>query len=137
MRRSRHREGRFQRSGELRSITQSCVIRVISAILLTVTDRSTTRNETDRDPWLTLAEVAAELRVNPSTVRLWVTQGRLPASRAGQRKWLVRRSELDRMLNPQPAAPATDRPADPARLPMPGDRLIFDAGGGEGEGSGG
>jgi excisionase family DNA binding protein len=38
------------------------------------------------DPWLTLAEIAAELRVNPSTVRLWVSQGRLRASRAGQRK---------------------------------------------------
>jgi excisionase family DNA binding protein len=31
-------------------------------------------------------------------VRLWVSQGRLPASRAGRRKWLVRRSELERML---------------------------------------
>ena len=95
-----------------------------------MSDESTGHNETDRDPWLTLAEVAAELRVNASTVRLWVTQGRLSASRAGQRKWLVRRSELDRMLRPQPAIPAADRQADPARPPMPGDRLIFDAGGG-------
>lgn len=120
----------------LRSITQSCVIRVISAILLAVTDRGAAHNETDSDPWLTLAEVAAELRVNASTVRLWVTQGRLPASRAGQRKWLVRRSELDRMLGPEPPAAASDRPADLVRPPMPGDRLIVDSGGGEGEGSG-
>jgi excisionase family DNA binding protein len=50
------------------------------------------------DPWLTLAEIAAELRVNPATVRQWVSKGRLKASRAGVRKWIVRRSDLDRML---------------------------------------
>ena len=50
------------------------------------------------DPWLTLAEIAEELRVNPATVRLWVSKGQLEASRAGMRKWIVRRSEVDRML---------------------------------------
>ncbi|MGZ4305232.1 MAG: helix-turn-helix domain-containing protein [Solirubrobacteraceae bacterium] len=95
--------------------------------------------ETDRDPWLTLAEIADELRVNASTVRLWVSQGRLGASRAGRRKWLVRRSELERFVaasgssEPRPA----DAGAGPVRPPMPGDRLIFDPGGGEGEESGG
>ena len=54
----------------------------------------------DDDPWLTLAEIAEELRVNPATVRLWVSRGRLKATRAGQRKLLVRRSELERMLTP-------------------------------------
>ncbi len=50
------------------------------------------------DPWLTLAEIADELRVNPATVRQWASKGQLKASRAGVRKWIVRRSELDRML---------------------------------------
>jgi excisionase family DNA binding protein len=50
------------------------------------------------DPWLTLAEIAEELRVNPATVRLWVSKGQLKASRAGVRKWIVRRSEVERML---------------------------------------
>jgi excisionase family DNA binding protein len=50
------------------------------------------------DPWLTLAEIAVELRVNPATVRLWIARGRLPATRPGQRKLLVRRSDVDRML---------------------------------------
>jgi excisionase family DNA binding protein len=50
------------------------------------------------DPWLTLAEIADELRVNPATVRQWVAKGRLEATRVGQRKLLVRRSELDRVL---------------------------------------
>ena len=52
----------------------------------------------DADPWLTLAEIAAELRVNPATVRLWISRGQLDATRPGRRKLLVRRSELDRML---------------------------------------
>lgn len=90
-------------------------------------------------PWLTLAEIAAEVRVNPSTVRLWVSQGRLRASRAGRRKWLVRRSELERMLASEGSVEPglADAGAGPVRPPMPGDRLIFDPGGGEGEGSDG
>lgn len=102
-------------------------------------DLSPSTEHSADDPWLTLAEVADELRVNPSTVRSWVSQGRLSASRAGRRKWLVRRSELERMLGsertaePQPA----DAAAGLVRPPMPGDRLISDPGGGEGPGSGG
>jgi len=57
----------------------------------------------EADPWLTLAEIAAELRVNPATVRLWISRGQLDATRPGRRKLLVRRSELDRMLA-QPGA---------------------------------
>jgi excisionase family DNA binding protein len=80
-----------------------------------------TENESDLadDPWLTLAEIAEELRVNPATVRLWVSRGRLVATRAGQRKLLVRRSELDRMLastaspEPEPAQPRVPAPLRP------------------------
>ena len=57
------------------------------------------------DPWLTLGEIAEELRVNPATVRLWVSKGQLEATRAGMRKWIVRRSEVDRMLACRPSAP--------------------------------
>jgi excisionase family DNA binding protein len=79
-----------------------------------------TENEPDPadDPWLTLAEIAEELRVNPATVRLWISRGRLKAMRAGQRKLLVRRSELDRMLampDPSRAAPAQPRIPQPLR----------------------
>jgi len=79
-----------------------------------------TDNEPDPadDPWLTLAEIAEELRVNPATVRLWISRGRLSAMRAGQRKLLVRRSELNRMLaardlSTQPAKPWTPQPLRP------------------------
>ena len=79
-----------------------------------------TENEPDPadDPWLTLAEIAEELRVNPATVRQWISRGRLNAMRAGQRKLLVRRSELDRMLaltDPSRAAPQQPRMPKPLR----------------------
>ena len=50
------------------------------------------------DPWLTVAEIAAELRLNPATIRLWISKGALPAKRAGRRKLLIRRSDLERLL---------------------------------------
>jgi excisionase family DNA binding protein len=76
-----------------------------------------------RDPWLTVAEIASELRVNPATVRLWVSKGALPATRAGQRKLLIRRSDFDRMLetiSSQPPAlrrqPRVEGLVDPSPL---------------------
>lgn len=50
------------------------------------------------DPWLTPTEIAKEIRVNAATIRLWISKGLLPATRAGQRKLLVRRSEVIRLL---------------------------------------
>ena len=81
------------------------------------------------DPWLTLAEIAQELRANPATVRLWVSRGKLKAKRAGQRKLLVQRSELNRMLevsshrydnvptaSKSPGDPRTPTPRRPVRV---------------------
>jgi excisionase family DNA binding protein len=59
---------------------------------------SVVRREHLADPWLTVGEIASELRVHPATVRLWISRGTLPATRAGQRKLLIRRSDLDRTL---------------------------------------
>jgi excisionase family DNA binding protein len=74
-------------------------------------------DDVDDDPWLTVAEIADELRVNPATVRLWVSKGALPATRAGQRKLLIRRSDLDHMLEvvrgEPPARGYQPRPRDP------------------------
>jgi excisionase family DNA binding protein len=83
--------------------------------------------EEPEDPWLTVAEIADELRVNPATVRLWVSKGTLPATRAGQRKLLIRRSDLDRMLELIRGEPpesrwqprATPHPRYPNRPPAP------------------
>jgi excisionase family DNA binding protein len=96
-------------------------------------DPSDNSSQAGQDPWLTLAEIARELRVSPATVRLWVSQGRLAATRAGARKWLVRRSELERMIGQdQPSGEIKDSVGpvtgggDPFRPPTPGDRLIVD-----------
>jgi excisionase family DNA binding protein len=48
--------------------------------------------------YLTPAQVADELQVAVATVRRWITSGGLPASKAGPRKWMIRRSDLDRFL---------------------------------------
>lgn len=78
------------------------------------------------DPWLTLAEIADELRMSPATIRSWISKGTLQAMRAGQRKWLVRRSELDRMLrgedfedipSPPPVPRKSGRHHRPRRFP--------------------
>jgi len=52
----------------------------------------------EADPWLTVAEFAEAIRVRPVTVRSWIAKGQLKATRAGKRKWLIRYSELQRML---------------------------------------
>ena len=89
---------------------------------------NTTDTGSHDDPFMTLAEVAEELRVNPATVRLWVSKGQLQASRAGMRKLIVRRSEVERMLasvnpaaqgkgpgqpSPQPSVSSGDEPDVP------------------------
>jgi excisionase family DNA binding protein len=53
------------------------------------------------DELLTLPEIAHTLGMNPSTVRLWVRERRLPAEKVG-RKWMVRRADLEQMLAEQP-----------------------------------
>ena len=77
------------------------------------------------DPWLTIAEFAQEMRVRPVTVRSWIAKGQLKATRSGQRKWLVRRSEVARLLEqgsestgvpPPPPSPQVER-ADPNDFP--------------------
>jgi excisionase family DNA binding protein len=50
---------------------------------------------------LTLPQIAELLSLNPSTIRLWVNEKRLPAHRVG-RKWFVRRADLEQLLEQQP-----------------------------------
>jgi excisionase family DNA binding protein len=62
---------------------------------------------------LSLSEVARQLRVNPATVRLWVSQGRLRAHKAGaseRSRWWVRPEDLEAMLEARrnPRAGASD-----------------------------
>jgi excisionase family DNA binding protein len=50
------------------------------------------------DEWLTPAEIAEEMGLNPATVRQWITKRELPAMRVGMRKLRIRRSDLEALL---------------------------------------
>jgi excisionase family DNA binding protein len=54
----------------------------------------------DRDPneWLTVEQVSRELSVHQVTVRDWLNRGLLVGSKAGRRRWRVRREALDEFL---------------------------------------
>ena len=45
----------------------------------------------ERDEFLTVAEIAATLKLNQQTIRNWIDQGKLPAGRVGPRRVRVRR----------------------------------------------
>lgn len=82
------------------------------------------------DPWLTVPQVSAELKLNPATVRLWARSGRLGAVRVGN-AWRVRRSDLERALglNPSQSTAAdsgSSAPEAPAGAPVPAPRQIAD-----------
>jgi excisionase family DNA binding protein len=49
------------------------------------------------EPFLTVAEVAEILRLNPQTVRNWIDAGSLPAIHVGRRV-RIKRADLDRIL---------------------------------------
>jgi excisionase family DNA binding protein len=49
------------------------------------------------EEFLTVAEVATLLKLNPQTVRNWIDRGELPALHVGRRV-RIRRSELDQFL---------------------------------------
>src|SRR5579864_3184409 len=63
------------------------------------------------ETFLTVAEVAEMLKLNPQTVRNWIDQGRMPALRVGRRV-RIRRSDLERVLE-ESATPAGGRHAGP------------------------
>lgn len=51
------------------------------------------------EQYLTPAQVADELQVTVVTVRRWIANGELRASKAGPRRWTIRRSDLDGFLS--------------------------------------
>ncbi len=67
-------------------------------------------NASQQDDYLTDGEIAARLKVNPQTVRNWITRDELRAVRVGARRVRILRADLDSFL----AADATPlrRPSD-------------------------
>lgn len=68
------------------------------------------------ETYLTVAEVAELLRLNPQTVRNWIDKAALPAVRLGARRVRIKQSDLDRFIEAgETAAPGTEpEPADEA-----------------------
>ena len=66
------------------------------------------------DSFLTVAEVAEVLKLNPQTVRNWIDQGLLPALRVGRRV-RIKRSDFERILaESQIASPSAAPPSGPS-----------------------
>ena len=58
-------------------------------------------SESSQDEWLSVADVAVELGMHPSTVRKWANDGLLPGMRIGRRQWRFRRSALRQLESAQ------------------------------------
>ncbi len=55
---------------------------------------------TAADDYVTVREAATILRVGQSTIRRWIREERVPAYRLGQRRVLLKRADLGRLLSP-------------------------------------
>ena len=66
------------------------------------------------EEYLSLVQAAETLHVHASTIRRWIDSGMLPAYRLGQRRLVVRRSDVAGLITPARRV-ATDEGADPPR----------------------
>lgn len=55
------------------------------------------REHSQRDEFLTVEEMADELKLHPQTIRMWIRTGRLPAKKLG-RIYRLRRDDVDAVL---------------------------------------
>jgi excisionase family DNA binding protein len=61
------------------------------------------------EEFMTVAEVAATLKLNQQTVRNWIDAGRLPALRLGRRV-RIKRSDFDAIVDPGYSGPGAGKP---------------------------
>jgi len=61
------------------------------------------------EEFLTVMEIAETLKVNPMTVRNWISREELPALRVGSRRVRVRRADFDAFLARSQAVGPTPR----------------------------
>jgi len=69
------------------------------------------------DPFLTVPEIARELRYSEMSVRKWIQQGKLTAIQATNREYRVRRSALDAMISTTWGSAKTRRKANDGGAP--------------------
>ena len=53
---------------------------------------------------LTVIEAAREIRIHPATLRRWIAEGHVPASRYGPRSIRLRRTDVDALACSIPSA---------------------------------
>jgi excisionase family DNA binding protein len=61
--------------------------------------------------WASVAEAAVDARLSQRTIRRWVTQRKLPATRVGPRRIEIDLNELDKLRRPIGDAEEDDREA--------------------------
>jgi excisionase family DNA binding protein len=79
---------------------------------------------TQEDEYVTVTEAATQLRVAPSTIRRWIREGGVPAYRLGQRRVVLRRTDLGGLITPiRPDAESvgsesdSEQPETPEEMP--------------------
>jgi len=77
------------------------------------------------ESFLTVAEVAKTLKLNPQTVRNWIDQGSLPAVRVGRRV-RIKRADFERIVDEgySGAPPGSHPPAGPSAQDFWGGELV-------------
>ena len=65
---------------------------------------STMHHMTTTPQFLTVPEVAAQLRVDPVTVRRWISAGRLPAFRVGRGGYRIKVADVEALIGAAPAS---------------------------------
>ena len=78
------------------------------------------------EQYLTPAQVAEELHVTVVTVRRWIANRELRATKAGPRRWTIRRSDLEAFLaaggRPGAAVEVSEDPSFSKHLVAPDER---------------
>lgn len=62
------------------------------------------------DYTLTVSDVAERFRMKPATIRLWIREGKLPARRFGERKYLIREADVAELVGDTSDTPAPTAP---------------------------
>src|SRR5258708_5910048 len=89
----------------IRNDTQSCMVLSILSLLFMMLPHYSpcsimvkNRRHIMTDELMTTEEIAQELKYHIETVRKWIREGKLKATRINRKEYRVRRSELERFL---------------------------------------
>ncbi|HET9125667.1 MAG TPA: helix-turn-helix domain-containing protein [Solirubrobacteraceae bacterium] len=99
---------------------------------VSIREQDTVAANEPEESYLTVAEVAATLKLNQQTVRNWIDAGTLPALRVGRRV-RIKRSDFDRILEESYSGAASRPVPQPSAAEFWGGGAIGLAGPGDAE----